>query len=348
MVLIDSVYINRSGGKILLEYLIKYILDKKDEYDFYFLLDKRIDISNIINIELLNFEYLPPSEKSRREFYNNNIDLFSSVLCFANVPPPIKIKDKVVSIYFHNVLLADYNKANLSVFSKLMMIVKKYYIKLINHSSYNWFVQTPIIKKIIVDTMGIKSEMVSVMPFFDISNFKNCNELKEYNYKNYLYVADSSSQKNHLQLLRAWALFTQKPENIQYTLHLTLPITSSKLILDKIEFLKSTGTKIINHKECSVYKIKQLYKISNYFIFPSLAESFGLPLIEAAAAGCKIIAADLPYVFNIIEPSLVFNPNDYQCILNSLITSKDYRKVKNTNLLIENNINQLLNTIKYV
>lgn len=348
MVLIDSVYINKSGGKILLEYLIKYILDKKEEYNFYFLLDKRNDISNIINIQLLNYEYLPPSERLRRKFYNNNIDLFSSVLCFANVPPPIKIKDKIVSIYFHNVLLADYCKANLTTFHKLKSIIKKYYIKLINHSSYNWFAQTPIIKNILIDKIGIKSEMVSVMPFFDITNFKNCNELKNDNYKNYLYVADSSSQKNHLQLLQAWEIFTQKPENKQYTLHLTLPRTSSKIILEKIEFLKNKGSIIINHNECSVQKIRELYKISNYFIYPSLAESFGLPLIEATSAGCKIIASNLPYVFNIIEPSLIFNPNDYQCILNALITSKDYSSVKNSKLLVENNIDQLLNTIKYV
>lgn len=348
MVLIDSVYINKSGGKILLEYLMKYILDKEEGGKFYFLLDKRIDISKIINIELLNFEYLSPSENSRRKFYINNIDIYSSVLCFANVPPPIKIKNKTVSIYFHNVLLADYNKASLSIFNKIKIIFKKYYIKLLNHSSYKWFVQTPIIKKKIVDKLGIKSEMISIMPFFEISNFKNCNELKDENYKNYLYVADSSSQKNHLQLLRAWEKFTQNPESIQYTLHLTLPSSSSKLILDKIDFLKKMGVNIINHKECSIQQIKELYKISNYFIFPSLAESFGLPLIEAASAGCKIIASDLPYVFNIIDPSLTFNPMDYQSIVNSLITSKDYSNIKKSKVLVENKIDQLLNTIKYV
>lgn len=127
--------------------------------------------------------------------------------------------------------------------------------------------------------------------------------------------------------------FTQNPESIQYTLHLTLPSSSSKLILDKIDFLKKMGVNIINHKECSIQQIKELYKISNYFIFPSLAESFGLPLIEAASAGCKIIASDLPYVFNIIDPSLTFNPMDYQSIVNSLITSKDYSNIKKARCL---------------
>jgi glycosyltransferase involved in cell wall biosynthesis len=348
MVLIDSVYINKSGGKVLLEYLIKCIIEKKIENNFFFLLDNRIDISNTIKLELLNVEYLVPSEKSRRDFYNKNIDLYSSIFCFANVPPPIFIKDKLVSIYFHNVLLANFFKANLSILDIINLIIKKWYIKLINYSNYTWITQTPSIKNLLVDKIGIRSRLVKVMPFFDIIKFHRCNDLKEENYTNYLYVADSSKQKNHLSLLLAWEKFTQFSENMNFTLHLTLSVNSSKKILDKIDFLKSTGRKIVNHKDCSVEEIRELYQNCNYFIFPSLAESFGLPLIEAASAGCKVIASNLPYVFNVIEPSLVFNPNDEQSIFNSLISSKDYSNVKNTKLLVENNIDQLLNTINYV
>lgn len=348
MVLIDSTYINKSGGKVLLVYLIKYILEKKIEKKFFFLLDNRIDISNTLNLELLNVKYLVPSEKSRRDFYIKNIDSFNSIFCFANVPPPIIIKDKTVSIYFHNVLLANFFNANLSIPDIITLIIKKWYIKLFNYSNYIWITQTPSIKKLLVDNIGIKRDLVKVMPFFDVTKFHRCNSLMVENYTNYLYVADSSKQKNHLSLLLAWEKFTQFSENMNFTLHLTLSVNSSKKILDKIDFLKSTGRKIVNHKDCSVEEIRELYQNCNYFIFPSLAESFGLPLIEAASAGCKVIASNLPYVFNVIEPSLVFNPNDEQSIFNSLISSKDYSNVKNTKLLVENNIDQLLNTINYV
>jgi len=348
MVLIDSIYINKSGGKVLLEYLIKSIIDRKIEEKFVFLLDNRINISKAIKLELLNVKYLVPSEKSRRDFYIKNIDSFNSIFCFANVPPPITIEDKIVSIYFHNVLLATFFKANLSILDIINLIIKKWYIKLINNSNYIWIAQTPSIKKLLVDKIGIRGDLVKVMPFFDITKFQRCNSLMEENYTNYLYVADSSKQKNHLNLLLAWESFTQFSENMNFTLHLTLSNNSSKRILDKIEFLNSTGRRIVNHKDCSVEKISQLYQMCNYFIYPSLAESFGLPLIEATSAGCKVIASNLPFVFNVIEPSLVFNPTDQQSIFNSLISSKDYSSVKESKLLVENDIDQLLNTINHV
>jgi len=348
MVLIDSIYINKSGGKILLEYLINSILARKIENKFFFLLDNRIDISSTIKLELLNVVYLEPSEKSRRKYYKKNIDLFSTIFCFANVPPPIIIKDKIVSIYFHNVLIANFYNANLSILEIIKLIAKKCYIKLINHSNYTWITQTPLVKNLLVDKIGIRSHLVKVMPFFDITKFQKCNGLTLENYTNYLYVADSSKQKNHFFLLLAWEKFTQFSENKNLTLHLTLSNKSSKKILDKIDILNNSGRKIVNHEDCSVNKIRQLYQKCNYFIFPSLAESFGLPLIEAASAGCKIISSNLPYVFNVIEPSLVFNPNEVQSIFNSLISSKDYDNVKNSKLLIKNNIEKLLNTINYV
>lgn len=348
MVLIDSVYINKSGGKVLLEYIIKSIIDKKIERDFYFLFDKRIKISTSVDLHLLTFEYLVPSEKSRREFYKKSIDAFSLILCFANVPPPITIKDKKVLIYFHNVLLANIFKANLSILDVIILSIKKKYIKLVNRYNYTWITQSEVIKKILVDKIGVNGNMIKVLPFFNISKFQSCNTLIQENYNNYLYVADSSKQKNHLRLLNAWEKFTQNPENTHLTLHLTLPDANSRHLLDKIEFLKSKGCKIVNHKDCSFDRISQLYQNCNYLIFPSLAESFGLPLIEAASSGCKIIASDLPYVYNVVKPSLVFNPYDEQSIIFSLNASRDYMNIRNSKLVVKNKLNQIINILKYV
>jgi glycosyltransferase involved in cell wall biosynthesis len=348
MLIIDSIYINRSGGKVLLEYLIRHILENKQQDKFYFLFDKRIVISENLEKNLIRYKYLTPTEKSRKEFYCRNIELFKTIFCFANVPPPIKIKDKNVVIYFQNVLLVNYFKSNISLNIIIKLFVKYIYIKLVNQNNYIWISQTLNVKNLIVNRLYVKSEMVRVIPFFDEKKFYKCNVLSEKNYKNYLYVADSSKQKNHLILIYAWELFTQKNENRDLTLYLTLPKSSSKYLLDKIDFLNKTGRNIVNYNECTVEQIKTLYKNCNYLIYPSLAESFGLPLIEAASAGCKIIASDLPYVYDVIEPSLVFNPKDVDSLICVLNASKDYHNVKKTKLIIENQIDKLLYTIKNV
>ncbi len=41
-------------------------------------------------------------------------------------------------------------------------------------------------------------------------------------------------------------------------------------------------------------QIAQVYRASDLFVFPSLCESFGFPLVEAMSAGLPIIAADTP------------------------------------------------------
>ena len=50
----------------------------------------------------------------------------------------------------------------------------------------------------------------------------------------------------------------------------------------------------------------QVYAEAVAFIFPSLAEGFGLPLLEAMAVGCPVIASDIPVFREIADPSVLF------------------------------------------
>ena len=346
MVLVDAVYINRSGGKILLEYLITSILNTNLEYEYYFLLDSRIE--NLENTTSIKYEYIIPNENERKKYYTLNFHKFDSFFCFANVPPPITIEKKPVTIYFHNTLIIDCINRNLNFYEILKFTAKKFYIIFKNRKNYKWVVQTEHIYNLVFKKLNINPNKILILPFFNISNYKNCNSLLEENYKNYLYVSDFSPQKNHIRLLKAWKNFSFINSNIKVTLHLTLPDTSPKHILKMIANLQNLGHNIINHKRCSIDEIRNLYKTCNYLIFPSLTESFGLPLIEAASSGCKIISSDLPYVHCVIKPSLTFNPNSIDDILEALCLSIDYKYIQTTTLNVKCNIDKLLKIIKYV
>ena len=50
--------------------------------------------------------------------------------------------------------------------------------------------------------------------------------------------------------------------------------------------------------------LQKEYLSSEFLMFPSLTESFGLGLIEAIECGCKVIGADLPYTYEVCEPHL--------------------------------------------
>ena len=66
-------------------------------------------------------------------------------------------------------------------------------------------------------------------------------------------------------------------------------------------------------------------------IYPSLGESFGLPLLEARLLNKPVIAADLSYVYDVIPPMEVFNPHSARSIAESVIRflglSSDISKV---------------------
>ena len=88
-----------------------------------------------------------------------------------------------------------------------------------------------------------------------------------------------------------------------------------------------------------------LLKNSDFLVYASNFESFGLPLIEGYNLGCKIIAPDLEYVNQIIEPSLKFKPNDSVDFLNTLLYSLKSKKINLPVLKIENKINTIINSL---
>ena len=59
-------------------------------------------------------------------------------------------------------------------------------------------------------------------------------------------------------------------------------------------------------------ELGSLYKNSLAFVFPSLSEGFGLPGLEAMAAGTLVLASDIPVFKEIYQGSVVyFNPYDF-------------------------------------
>ena len=80
-------------------------------------------------------------------------------------------------------------------------------------------------------------------------------------------------------------------------------------------------------------------------IFSSLFESFGLPLIESTNHGCKVIASDLPYVHEIIRPSLTFDPYLVESISDSILKALEIDNLPETKVLVENKLDNFVEFI---
>ena len=82
--------------------------------------------------------------------------------------------------------------------------------------------------------------------------------------------------------------------------------------------MKAKGIRIHNY---SYVDPRELYFKYRYLVCPSVMESFGMPLIESVESGMQVLAPDLPYVYDVIKPSITFNPWDKTSIADAVLTA---------------------------
>lgn len=138
-----------------------------------------------------------------------------------------------------------------------------------------------------------------------------------------IYVSHPPTHKNHLSLLKAWEiihrnypraslLLTLKSEYYHNSKKKTQKYYDSflKPILDYDKSMLKPNN-IIWMGFLNADEVQYALANSDLMVFPSLAESFGLGLVEAMNAGCPIIASDLDYAHDVAgDAAVYFDPND--------------------------------------
>lgn len=75
---------------------------------------------------------------------------------------------------------------------------------------------------------------------------------------------------------------------------------------DVLERLDRRNSRIIERSDLSDGALQSLFGATRGFLFPSFAEGFGLPPVEALAAGAPVICADLPVCREIMGANAVY------------------------------------------
>jgi glycosyltransferase involved in cell wall biosynthesis len=122
----------------------------------------------------------------------------------------------------------------------------------------------------------------------------------------FIYVADGEAHKNHRTLVEAWIILAG--QGLKPSLALTLSSRDwvlKKWVEDKARAFSLNITDLGNVPH---WKALELYAHSKALVFPSIAESFGLPLLEARDAGLPILAGELDFVRDVCEPVETFDP----------------------------------------
>jgi len=112
---------------------------------------------------------------------------------------------------------------------------------------------------------------------------------------------------------------------------LKLICTASKLTKSEHDLLIKLGIhKKVIAKKVDDYTLKALYKHAIVFVFPSLIEGFGIPILEAWGNGCPIALSNTSCFPEIAgDAAIYFDPTDVNSIKNvilQVIENIDFRK----------------------
>ena len=217
---------------------------------------------------------------------------------FQNIPARLDGINQIV--YMHQSLpLYEYPWKILSKEEFKLWLYSKFYSSFIkmnkSHASY-FIVQADWIKNSLSEKIKYNSNRIFVFkPGVSNAFMGNVDPFSEKNNEEatFIYPSAGHAYKNHAILISAFELLG--PAYLRHNkarLLFTIPDDcelSKKLNGSNVEsFIKFVGN--LTHEQLNEY-----YDCSTGILFPSKIESFGLPLIEAACKGLKIVASELPY-----------------------------------------------------
>jgi len=338
-ILIDVPPIVKAGGST--RHLQNFImhLDKTSSDNIYFLvidsnLEDLVKIPNNLNkIKVIRIDKLPRFKHMKYLFYGYKkivkkygIDIIVSLVNLGFIKPPIPQvnfqRDSILyyKYHFENSTLKE--KIRITMVRKLLIAVMKNSVSVITptvamQDMIKEFVKNEI--NFIVLPHAINYQELITPKELPAEIFK---KFKKNNYKKILYVSHFMPHKNHLLLVNAIGLLKQRGWRIKLYMTIdkndwtdgwhSLTKKIKELDLDRnVELLP----------RISASAVSNLYLLSDIFVFPSLCESFGFPMMEAMACELPLVVADTSVNREICgDAALYHDPNSGIDLANTIET----------------------------
>ncbi len=157
------------------------------------------------------------------------------------------------------------------------------------------------------------SDVFRKLPHESIIEFKRRNNLGDY----ILYVGVLNKRKNVDGLIKAFNIVQNKLKNLKLVIIASYAGYGSEKVIDSIEKNKD---EIVFIKGISDSELVYFYNSAKLFVFPSFAEGFGLPVLEAMACGTPVITSSTSALTEVCGDAVEYiNPHDVDDIAQKIL-----------------------------
>lgn len=211
-------------------------------------------------------------------------------------------------IYYHQPLPLFRYKISLSENNVISHCAYTYlypfYVRLLVNANTYVAVQTETIKEMFSDRYNFPLDKVGV--YFPHVDKINPTNLPLFQYEddtyNFVYPAMESAYKEHITLAYALKRVNEiaPKEANRIKVHLTICESQIKKLTDYI-IHNGLDDNFVFHGGMSHNQIMSMLKSCQGLLFPSVVETLGLPLLEAASLGIPVVANDMGYVHDVLD-----------------------------------------------
>jgi glycosyltransferase involved in cell wall biosynthesis len=170
-------------------------------------------------------------------------------------------------------------------------------------------------KNDIMDIYGIPTEKIQVIHLAGEITAHRHFEVLPY-FKNYiLYVGDRWSYKNFPNFLRSVTPLIKKYKC------LIVCAGSQMFSKEEIQLMDELGIrgKVVHHRFADDHELASIYANARLFVFPSLYEGFGIPLLEAMSQGCPVVCSNTSSFSEVVgNAAELFDPWDLESMTHSI------------------------------
>lgn len=141
-----------------------------------------------------------------------------------------------------------------------------------------------------------------------------------------VYISAPRPHKNHITVVQALPRILEAFPSASLLLTIARRSEGDRAFEGVVRRIESVAQSL--HVDDRIYMLGQLTAdevahalgVCDLQVFPSVAESFGLPLVEAMAAGCANVVSDLPYARDVAgDAAVYFDARDDKALADTVI-----------------------------